>query len=144
MRKVELRASFGDLTLVRHGAQTDRDLEQLWRRILFNVCVSNVDDHMRNHGFLLTPAGWVLSPAHDMNPEPMGDGLKLNISESENAQDLDLVMEVAPYFRLSPERAEAVMAEVTGVVKEWRLAASKLGITRAEIEDLAQAFRLIQ
>lgn len=127
--------------LVRHGAQTDRDLEQLWRRIVFNVCVSNVDDHMRNHGFLLTPAGWALSPAYDMNPDPMGDGLKLNISEAENAQDLDLVREVAPYFRLKAERARAVMAEVVGVVGEWRRLAAGLGLSKEEIEDVAPAFR---
>ena len=129
--------------LVRQGAQTDRYLEQLWRRIVFNVCVSNVDDHLRNHGFLLTPAGWALSPAYDMNPDPMGDGLKLNISEAENAQDLELVMEVAPYFRLPAGRAEAVMAEVADVVREWRQEARELGFGRQEVEDMAPAFRLV-
>ncbi len=86
--------------LMKYGASPDRDLEQLWRRIVFNICVSNTDDHLRNHGFLLSPHGWRLSPAFDMNPDPDGDGLKLNISESENAQDFDIVMEVINYFRL--------------------------------------------
>lgn len=128
--------------LVKQGAQTDRDLEQLWRRIVFNVCVSNVDDHMRNHGFLLTSRGWELSPAYDMNPDPLGDGLKLNISDAENAQDLDLVMEVAAYFRLLPERAEAIKAEIVGQVKDWRRLAAELGLTRKEVEEVSPAFRL--
>ena len=128
--------------LVRHGAQTDRDLEQLWRRIVFNVCVSNVDDHMRNHGFLLTPAGWELSPAYDMNPDPMGDGLKLNISEEDNAQEFGLVMEVAPYFRLKSARAKAVMTEVVEAVREWRQLAQHLAFSRSEIEEAAAAFQL--
>ncbi len=130
--------------LVRHGAQTDRDLEQLWRRIVFNVCVSNVDDHMRNHGFLLTPAGWELSPAYDMNPEPLGDGLKLNISEADNSQDLELVMEVAPYFRLKGGRAKVVMAEVMDAVGEWHAVAHDLALPRQELEGLASAFRLAE
>jgi len=130
--------------LVKHGVQTDRDLEQLWRRIVFNVCVSNVDDHMRNHGFLLTSPGWELSPAYDMNPDPRGDGLKLNISDSENAQDLGLVMEVAPYFRLREDRAEAIRAEVVGVVRDWPRLAAELGFSREEVEEVAPAFRLVQ
>ena len=64
--------------LMKQGAHPDRDLEQLWRRIVFFLCVSNTDDHLRNHGFLMNRAGWVLSPAYDMNPDPDADGLKLN------------------------------------------------------------------
>ena len=128
--------------LVKQGGHTDRDLEQLWRRIVFNVCVSNVDDHLRNHGFLLGPAGWELSPAYDMNPDPMGDGLRLNLSEAENEQSLDLTLEVAPYFRLRSERARAVLAEVVAAVHQWRNEAQSLGFTRAEIEELAMAFRI--
>ncbi len=140
-----LGASYLELAevLVRQGAQTARDLEQLWRRIVFNVCVSNVDDHMRNHGFLLTSAGWLLSPAYDLNPDPIGDGLKLNISESENVQDLSLVMEVAPYFRLKAERAKAILAEVVGEVRNWRRLASELGLPREEVRDMEAAFRLV-
>lgn len=129
--------------LVRHGSRTDRDLEQLWRRIVFNVCVSNVDDHMRNHGFLLTPAGWELSPAYDMNPDPMGDGLKLNISEADNAQDLELVMEVAPYFRLRGKRAKVVMAEVVEAASDWRALAQELGASKEQVGIVAEAFRLV-
>ena len=66
--------------IMRNGAKVEGDLEQLWRRILFNICVSNTDDHLRNHGFLLTNQGWILSPAYDINPIETGTGLKLNIS----------------------------------------------------------------
>lgn len=69
---------------------TDRNLEQLWRRIVFNIAVSNCDDYLRNYGFLLTPQGWRLSPAYDMNPDEYGIGLKLNISENDNSLDFDL------------------------------------------------------
>ncbi|MCP3880584.1 MAG: HipA domain-containing protein, partial [Sulfitobacter sp.] len=69
--------------LIRLGANTRADREQLWRRIAFSVCASNTDDHLRNHGFLLKPNGWSLAPAYDMNPDPHGAGLKLNISESD-------------------------------------------------------------
>ena len=81
-------------------------MEQLWRRIIFYICISNVDDHLRNHGFILHPKGWVLSPAYDINPVSIGDGLKLNISESDNSQDLSLALEVAEYFRLKPAQAK--------------------------------------
>ena len=82
----------------KYGARPENDLKQLWRRIVFSICVSNTDDHLRNHGFLLTEKGWGLSPAYDINPVETGMGLKLNISEDDNALDLDLVLSVAPYF----------------------------------------------
>ena len=125
-----------------HGVQVEEDLEQLWRRIVFSVCVSNADDHLRNHGFLLRPDGWVLSPAFDMNPVVTADGLKLNISEYDNAQDLSLVMEVAPYFRLPASRAAEIVYEVVTVVKGWRKAATSRGISSGEQNCMARAFRI--
>jgi hypothetical protein len=93
-----------------HGAQTDTDLRELWSRIVFNLLVSNTDDHLRNHGFILVPGkGWRLSPAYDMNPVPESHGLKLNISESDNALDLDLARSVAPYFRVDAQTANAII-----------------------------------
>lgn len=129
--------------LMREGAQPDRDLEQLWRRILFSVCISNVDDHLRNHGFLLQPNGWVLSPAYDINPVPYSDGLKLNISESDNTQSLDLVKSVAPYFRISNSRADALISEMLKIIREWRKSAAHLGISQSEQRQMASAFRLV-
>jgi serine/threonine-protein kinase HipA len=85
----EAPASYLDLAevIARHGAHPARDLEELWRRIAFNVCVSNVDDHLRNHGFLLGESGWSLAPAYDMNPVAYGDGLTLNISTTDAGCD---------------------------------------------------------
>lgn len=129
--------------LIQHGAQTNEDLEQLWRRIAFNVCVSNVDDHLRNHGFLLTEKGWVLSPAFDMNPSAYANGLTLNISKDDNAQDLELVLEVAPTFRIQPQRAKAILSEVVVAVKSWEKIARQHGLSNSEISRMSHAFRLV-
>lgn len=128
--------------VVRHGAHVPRDFEQLWRRIAFNVCVSNVDDHLRNHGFLLESKGWSLAPAYDMNPVATGSGLTLDIPETDNAQDLALVREVAPSFRLKPARATAILAEVTAAVQTWRAEARRLRLSRPDQDRMAPAFRL--
>lgn len=124
------------------GAQSDQDLEQLWRRIVFFICISNVDDHLRNHGFILQPNGWILSPAFDINPVASGNGLKLNISETDNSQDLMLAKEVAEYFRIKPNAANKIIDHITDVVKNWRKIASTLGISMQEQNRMARAFRL--
>lgn len=130
--------------IIRQGAHVAEDLEQLWRRIVFFICVSNVDDHLRNHGFLLQPNGWRLSPAFDMNPIASGEGLKLNISESDNAQDLNLAKEVAEYFRIKPDRANEIISEVIDAVKNWQKEATAIGISKSEQEKMARAFRVIK
>lgn len=129
--------------LMREGAEPEKDLEQLWKRMLFFVCISNVDDHLRNHGFLLQPDGWVLSPAYDINPVAHSDGLKLNISESDNSQSLDLVKSVAPYFRVSKNRAHTLITDMLNTLKGWRKKASKLGISQSEQTQMSSAFRLV-
>ncbi|MFA6301509.1 MAG: HipA domain-containing protein [Legionella sp.] len=128
--------------LMREGAEPDRDLQQLWQRILFFVCISNVDDHLRNHGFLLQDKGWVLSPAYDINPVPYSDGLKLNISESDNTQSLELVKSVAPFFRISKNKADALIDEMLQIIKVWRKKATQLGISQTEQARMASAFRV--
>ena len=128
--------------IIKNGAQPSSDLEQLWRRIVFFICVSNVDDHLRNHGFILEPNGWVLSPAFDINPVASGNGLKLNISESDNSQDLDLAKEVAEYFRVKSARAAEIIQEVVKVVKNWRKEASYLDISEKEQDKMERAFRV--
>ena len=124
-----------------HGAKVGNDLEELWRRIVFSICISNTDDHLRNHGFILSDHGWLLSPAYDINPIETGVGLKLNISEEDNALDLNLALEVAEYFRLSKSRANQIIEEVTTSVKNWREIATKLGVSRAEQELKSNAFK---
>ncbi len=138
-------ASYIDLASVitQQAAHAPRDLEQLWRRIVFFVCISNVDDHLRNHGFLLEKKGWSLAPAYDMNPVAHGDGLTLNISETDNAQDIALALEVATHFRLKPATAKAILGEVTKAVGKWRIVAKEAGISRAERDRMANAFRVV-
>jgi serine/threonine-protein kinase HipA len=128
--------------IMQQGAQPAEDLEQLWRRIVFFICVSNVDDHLRNHGFILQQKGWVLAPAYDMNPVVNGNGLKLNISENDNSQDLSLAKEVAEYFRVKPARANKIIDEVIKAVKDWPKEASALGLSVKEQESMKGAFRL--
>ena len=123
-----------------NGANIKEDLEELWRRIVFTICVSNTDDHLRNHGFILTKKGWILSPAYDINPNETGTGLKLNISENDNSLDLALAIEVHQYFRLTKEKAEEIMNKVKKSVQDWRKIAAKYGISNTEQEIKRNAF----
>jgi len=117
------------------------NLEELFRRILFSVCVSNTDDHLRNHGFLFTESGWVLSPAYDINTTVYGTGLTLNINEVTNSLEIELVMSTVPYYLLSVERAEEIKREVVGAVSKWREVAGKYTVGLGEIERMAKGFR---
>jgi serine/threonine-protein kinase HipA len=129
--------------LMTDGASTDADLRELWSRIVFNVLVSNTDDHLRNHGFLLEPGrGWVLSPAFDMNPVAHASGLKLNISETDNALDLELVRSVAPYFRVSAEQAHTIISNQIQIVSQWHVLADSLKILAREQQQMEAAFRV--
>jgi serine/threonine-protein kinase HipA len=123
-------------------ADVPANLEELFRRVLFSVCVSNTDDHLRNHGFLYTEAGWTLSPAFDINANETGTGLKLNIDEEDNSLDIDLVMRTAPYYLLSVKRAEEIKTEVLKAVSNWRRVAAKYKISPSEIERKGRAFRV--
>jgi serine/threonine-protein kinase HipA len=127
--------------LIRNGADVNNDLEELWRRIVFNICVSNVDDHLRNHGFLLREKGWVLAPAYDVNPAETGDGLTLNISPDDNSQNLDLAVEVAPFFRVPQKRAIEILTEMRNTIRGWRTLAEEAGLADQEISRMKRAFR---
>ncbi len=139
-------ASYVDLAqvLIRHGAHPARDLEELWRRMIFFVCISNTDDHLRNHGFLLEPRGWSLAPAYGMNPVATGDGLSLNLSETENAQSLELAGDVAKHFRVSAARAKKIRSTVLSAVRDWRAEAQRAGLSRAAQARIADAFRVVE
>ncbi len=127
--------------LMNHGANVEQDLEELWRRIVFNICVSNTDDHLRNHGFILTNEGWRLSPAFDINPNETGTGLKLNISGSDNALDPGLALQVCEFFRLDKVKAEKIIEEVKFAVRKWKSIASRYGLSRSEQEIKSIAFQ---
>jgi serine/threonine-protein kinase HipA len=128
--------------LMKNGAQVNKDLEQLWRRIVFYICLSNTDDHLRNHGFLLTDRGWVLSPAYDINPVATGGGLALNISKDDNSQSLGLVRSIAPVFRISDARADEIIGEVINAVRTWMDLAKPLKLPAREINLMKSAFRV--
>lgn len=128
--------------ILQHGAQPDKDLEELWRRIVFYICVKNTDDHLRNHGFILTSSGWRLSPAYDINPTPYGSGLRLNISQSDNSLDLGLAMEVFDFFNLKEENAIKIVRQVVDAVNNWKTVAEKFKLSRNEQALMANAFTI--
>lgn len=116
------------------------DLEELWRRIVFSICVKNTDDHLRNHGFILGKDGWKLSPAYDINAVPTGSGLSLNISDDDNSLDLKLAIEVAEFFRIKTVRAREIINQVQKNVSQWRFVANNYGLSRREQELMSFAF----
>lgn len=127
-----------------HGARPQHDLSELWRRIVFTVLISNVDDHMRNHGFLYDgESGWSLSPVYDVNPTPAQEQpriLSSSIDDSDSTASLDLAFDVAEYFELTADEARSIVSEVGNVVKGWRYEATKLGLSGQEIDRMASAF----
>jgi serine/threonine-protein kinase HipA len=125
-----------------NSAEPGKDLEELWRRILFSIYVCNTDDHLRNHGFLLTPHGWRLSPAYDMNPIEGGNGLKLNITEEDNSLDPELALQTIAYYRLTAEKAAEIHQQIKNAVSNWRNIASKYQLSRADQELMAASFKI--
>ena len=125
-----------------YGANVTTNLHQLWRRIVFNISISNTDDHLRNHGFILTKKGWVLSPAYDLNPSTEKDGLALNIDMDDNALDFNLAKSVGKYFRLNEEEMETILDEVLTGVRNWKVYANEIGISRKEQQLMENAFNV--
>jgi serine/threonine-protein kinase HipA len=118
------------------------DLEELFRRVVFNVTTAHRDDHLRNHGFLAGPGGWRISPAFDLNPIPSSSEHALALDEGDHTPSLDLVRQTAVYYRVKPDLAERILREVQEAVKAWRNVAADAGIDRDEIEMMADAFTL--
>jgi serine/threonine-protein kinase HipA len=130
--------------LNRYGANPDKDREDLWRRMVFNILTSNVDDHLRNHGCLYTgPDGWKLSPAYDLNPVPTDIRPRIlsTAIDFDNADaSLDLALSVSQGFGIDDKRAREIAAEVGAVVALWRDAAAKVGLTKAQTDRMSSAF----
>ncbi|HEY6926496.1 MAG TPA: HipA domain-containing protein [Steroidobacteraceae bacterium] len=116
------------------------DLAQLFRWVAFNVAVGNRDDHLRNHGFLLTPTGWRLAPAFDLNPNTERADHVLNIDESDNRPSLATVIETSEWYVGSKDRGRVIITEVLRETRKWRQAAQAMKIARADIELTATAF----
>lgn len=128
--------------LTEHGSNTRKDLTQLWRRIVFNIAVSNTDDHLRNHGFIYKKGGWILSPAYDINPVSPANGLHLNISDEDNSLSYDLAMDVIDFFQLDQKEANKIKAEVLASVGRWEAVARSIGISRSEQQLMSPAFNI--
>lgn len=122
------------------GAHADADLEQLFRRVAFNVAVGNRDDHLRNHGFVLGETGWRLAPAFDVNPNIDKSEHVLNIDDADNRPSLETVLTTAAFYGLTEERGKQIVEEVASAVDGWEDAASQTGIARGDVELTAGAF----
>ena len=125
-----------------YGVNVEENLLQLWRRIIFNIAVSNTDDHLRNHGFIMNEKGWELSPAYDINPSVEKDGLALNIDADDNALDLDLAIGVGEYFRLGEDEMNQIIEEILSVISNWKHYAKKIGIAQKEQLLMEPAFKV--
>jgi serine/threonine-protein kinase HipA len=126
-----------------HGAQAQADIEELWRRIAFSILITNIDDHLLNHGFLHeTRDQWRLAPAFDINPFPdRVRELKTWISEEAGPEaTVEGLMSVIPYFLISPERSREILGEVERAVAGWRKKGRAIGMTEAELDQFADAF----
>ena len=124
-----------------YGAQPKKDLGELWKRIVFNMAITNTDDHLRNHAFILTDKGWILSPLYDVNPVPYGDELSLNVDEEDNSISIDLAVQTAVRFGISKSDAEVQAEEILKIVRDnWEKTAARYGLTRRQIEEMRPAF----
>ena len=124
-----------------YGAQPKKGLSELWKRIGFNMAVANTDDLLRNHAFILTDKGWILSPLYDVNPVPYGDELSLNVDEDDNSISIDLAVQTAVKFGISKSDAEAVAEDILQIVRDnWERTAARYALTRRQIEEMRPAF----
>lgn len=122
--------------IIRYGADVDNNLRELYRRVAFNICIGNSDDHFRNHGFLLTPKGWTLSPAYDLNPT-LSRHQSLLITATSNEADLSLLGDASEEYMLSRPIADSIISEVCNALKDWQTLASQLGVPKREIASFA-------
>lgn len=125
---------YPDIAAFMVGECTDveANLQELYRRVAFNICTGNSDDHFRNHGFLLTEKGWTMAPAYDMNPT-LNDHQSLLINSKTSVSDLSVLLNSCGEYMLSYDTAKLVIAEVAQAVKGWRTMANRLGIAKREL-----------
>jgi len=123
--------------ILQNCCDVENNLRQLYRRVAFNIAIGNTDDHFRNHGFLLTSKGWMLSPAYDLNPTT-NEYQSLLINSSTNKSDLNLLLESSEEYMIGKDEATKIIGEVTNAIKGWRRMAASLGIAKREMELLEQ------
>lgn len=129
--------------IVQHCTAVESNLRELYRRVAFYICVGNSDDHFRNHGFLLTPKGWTLSPAYDINPT-LNSSQSLLISSVSNQAAFSQLRAAAEDYLLTRETADAILAEVQAALVDWSTLAVQIGIPRREIAQFADRWQLAQ
>lgn len=117
----------------------EKNLRQLYRRVAFNIAIGNSDDHFRNHGFLLTPRGWTLSPAYDLNPT-LNEYQSLLINSATNHADLNVLLDSSEEYMISKEEARTIIQEVVESVKNWKALATRLGIAKREMDMFEQVY----
>ncbi|WP_195651898.1 type II toxin-antitoxin system HipA family toxin [Bacteroides caccae] len=122
--------------ILQNCTDVERNLQELYRRVAFNICIGNSDDHFRNHGFLLTAKGWTLSPAYDMNPT-LNEYQSLLISADSNKADLSILLDACESYMLNCKTAKKIVSEVIDAVKNWRELAIRLGLSKREMEMFA-------
>lgn len=125
--------------ILQHCCNVEANLRQLYRRVAFSIAIGNSDDHFRNHGFLLTPKGWTLSPAYDLNPT-FNDHQSLLINATTNRSDLQLLLASSEEYMIGKEEATRIIEEVKDGVSQWRSMATRLGIAKREMDLFAQVF----
>lgn len=122
--------------ILQNCTNVEDNLQELYRRVAFNICIGNTDDHFRNHGFLLTAKGWTLSPAYDMNPT-LNEFQSLLVSSTSNKAELSILLDTSEYYMLNRKIAEKIISEVIEVVKGWREMATRLSISKREMDIFA-------
>ena len=128
--------------IISQGANPKQDLLELWKRIVFNMAISNTDDHLRNHAFILKKSGWTLSPLYDVNPVPYGDELSLNVNEFDNRISIQLAIDTAGEFGISEVDAIKIASDIINTIKNnWESLAARYGLSRGQIEHMRPAFR---
>lgn len=125
--------------ILQNCTEVNKNLQELYRRVAFNICIGNSDDHFRNHGFLLTSKGWTLSPAYDMNPT-LNEYQSLLISNSSNKADLAILLDACEDYMLPQDVATKIITEVVTAVRDWKILATKLGIANSEMELFGSTF----
>lgn len=126
--------------ILQNCCDVEANLRQLYRRVAFNIAIGNSDDHFRNHGFLLTPKGWTLSPAYDMNPT-LNDYQALMINSNTNQADLNILLDSSDEYMIGRKEAETIIEEVKSGVRQWKYIANRLGITKREMAVYEQVYQ---
>ena len=125
--------------ILQNCTNVENNLQELYRRVAFNICIGNSDDHFRNHGFLLTAKGWTLSPAYDMNPT-LSEYQSLLINSSTNKSDLNELLNSSEEYMLQKHIAQQIIGEVLVTVKDWKILATRLSIEKDEQERFSSVF----